>query len=165
MRDDEVLAQVVLAPNDDMGVRLARVVVIDSDPIELGVEVALHLRHEVPDEGLEVLQAAPHPQARRSGGTGDGRSSHSSRNAVPFGFIEVAAVELTRLALGRHAIALDVAQMSTGSPEIARLELGDARLDDDAALVRRDRDPPQPSVPKALPRPMCDPVKPLCLPP
>ena len=50
-------------------------------------------------------------------------------------FIKVAAVELTRFSLGCHAIPLDVAQMRTRCPEITGLELGDPRLDDDAALI------------------------------
>ena len=29
---------------------------VDRDPVELGVEIALHLSHEITDEGLEVGQ-------------------------------------------------------------------------------------------------------------
>jgi len=36
---DEVAAVVALAPDDDMNVRVVRIPVIDSDPIELGAEI------------------------------------------------------------------------------------------------------------------------------
>src|SRR5437879_3003263 len=42
------------APDDDMDVRVLRVPVIDSDPIEPGAEIPLGLRHQVPGERLEI---------------------------------------------------------------------------------------------------------------
>ena len=45
--DVEGLAVVCDAPDDDMGVGMAGVVVIDGDPVELGVEVGFHLLHQI----------------------------------------------------------------------------------------------------------------------
>src|SRR3546814_9463147 len=52
--NDEVLAIVGPAARDDMDVGIVRVPVIDTDPIELGAEVLLHLPHQLEGEGLEV---------------------------------------------------------------------------------------------------------------
>jgi hypothetical protein len=57
-RNDKVPPLVVAAADHDMGVRVAGVEVVDRHPVELGVEVLLHLPHQVADEGLEVLEAA-----------------------------------------------------------------------------------------------------------
>jgi hypothetical protein len=45
--NDEIAAVVPLAPHDDMDVRVVRIPVIDIDPIELGAEILLGLRHQV----------------------------------------------------------------------------------------------------------------------
>jgi hypothetical protein len=45
--NDEVAAIVGLAPHDDMDVRVVRIPVIDSDPIKLGAEIPLGLRHQI----------------------------------------------------------------------------------------------------------------------
>ena len=55
-RHDEVAALVVAAADDDVGVRMAGVEVIDRHPVELGIEVAFHLREEIADERLQVRQ-------------------------------------------------------------------------------------------------------------
>jgi hypothetical protein len=44
------------------------------------------------------------------------------------GLISFRTIQLTRLALRRHAIALDVAQMSAGRAKLPRFELGDPPL-------------------------------------
>jgi len=55
----QVLALIVPAANDDVGVGMAGVEMIDRHPVEPGVEVALHLGHEVADEWLEVGKPRP----------------------------------------------------------------------------------------------------------
>ncbi len=52
--DVEDLALIGDAADNDMGVRLPGVEVVDRHPIERGVEVLLHLSHEIAGEGLEV---------------------------------------------------------------------------------------------------------------
>ena len=54
--DDEVLARFVLAPDDDMAVRMAGVEMIDGDPIEPSPEVILHLPHHVAGEGAQISE-------------------------------------------------------------------------------------------------------------
>ena len=53
-RHDQVVALIVAAADDDVGVGVPGVEMIDRHPVELGVEVALHLGEQVADEGLEV---------------------------------------------------------------------------------------------------------------
>jgi hypothetical protein len=55
--NDEVLASKVLAADHDMRVGMPGVEMINGDPIELGIEVALHLGQEIPNERLEIGQA------------------------------------------------------------------------------------------------------------
>ena len=55
--DDQVFAEVVLAPDDYVAVRVAGVVVVHRDPIELGPKVSLHLGHHVAGEAAQVRQA------------------------------------------------------------------------------------------------------------
>ena len=54
--DDEIFAPVVFAPNDDVGMGLACVVVINGHPIEFGLKVTFDLGHEVTDERFEVME-------------------------------------------------------------------------------------------------------------
>src|SRR3546814_10939815 len=42
--DDEIPALLVLPPNDDVGVGMSRVEMIDRDPVELSAQVLLNLR-------------------------------------------------------------------------------------------------------------------------
>jgi hypothetical protein len=53
---DEVLACVVCAANDDVGMGMACVVVVYCHPIELGFKVAFNFGHEVANEGFEVSE-------------------------------------------------------------------------------------------------------------
>jgi hypothetical protein len=42
------------AAQEDMGVRVACVVVVDRDPVELGPEVGFHLPHQVAGGGAQI---------------------------------------------------------------------------------------------------------------
>ena len=44
------------AAQDDVGMEMARVVVIDRDPVEPGIQVGFHLPHEVAGEAAQVAQ-------------------------------------------------------------------------------------------------------------
>lgn len=110
---DEVMACVVLPPNDDVRTGMARVVVINCHPIELGFQVAFNLGHEVTYEGFEVSEF--HPII--------GRYNQPKLVAITFavveeggaiGFVSFRSTELTRFSLQRHTIALDIAEVSTG---------------------------------------------------
>jgi hypothetical protein len=50
----QVVTIVGPAPHDDMDVRVVRIPVIDSDPIEPGAEIPLGLRHQVARERSQV---------------------------------------------------------------------------------------------------------------
>lgn len=52
---DEVRPIVAHASHDDVGVRVSNVMVVDRDPVELGAEVAFHVRHQVAHEGAQAL--------------------------------------------------------------------------------------------------------------
>jgi hypothetical protein len=56
-RHDQVPPLVVATADDDVGVGMPSVEMIDRHPIELGLKVAFHLREQVADEGLEVGEA------------------------------------------------------------------------------------------------------------
>ena len=63
--DVEGLAVVGDAPDDDVGVGMAGVVVIDRDPVELRPEVGFHLLHQIAG-GLRADRRAPRrPRPRR----------------------------------------------------------------------------------------------------
>src|SRR5262249_34066543 len=52
----EVAAVIGAAANNDVNVRMLRVPMVDRDPVELGPEVTLRLRHQVPGKCLEIRQ-------------------------------------------------------------------------------------------------------------
>ena len=60
--DVEGLAVVGDAPDDDVGVGMAGVVVIDRDPVELGPEVGFHLLHQIA-RGWRGDRPAPTPSS------------------------------------------------------------------------------------------------------
>jgi hypothetical protein len=53
-RNDEVVAVVRNASDDDVEMRVLGVPVIDRDPVELGPEIPLRLHHQVARKGLQV---------------------------------------------------------------------------------------------------------------
>ncbi|HEY8065105.1 MAG TPA: hypothetical protein VIF40_10315 [Methylosinus sp.] len=141
-RDIEDASVVEHAPDDDVGVRMAGVVMVDGDPVEARVEVRLHLPHEVTGEASQV-------------GHVDGILRRDDETElmtiVASALDEGAAVRLVLesgigvalLAVVGDAIAFEIAEM--GVDGLARgaahlrtmraalwIELHDARLDDDA---------------------------------
>ena len=111
--DVEDAAIVEDAADDDMGVGVAGVVVIDRNPIELGAEVVFHLPHEVAGEAAQVAHL-------------DGilrRDDEAELMAVlPAALDEGTAVRLVLdggigaafLAVARHPVAFEVAQVGVG---------------------------------------------------
>ncbi|WP_246722010.1 hypothetical protein [Methylosinus sp. H3A] len=138
----EDTAVVEHAPDDDVGVRMAGVVMVDGDPVEARVEVHLHPPHEVAGEASQVGHVAG--VLRRDDET-------ELVTIVASAFDKGAAVCLVLecrigapfLAVAGNAIAFEIAEM--GVDGLARgaahlrtmraalwIELHDARLDDDA---------------------------------
>ena len=131
--DDQVLAELVLAPNHDMAVRVSGVEVIDRHPIELGPKVALHLPHEVAGEGAHVrkvraiLGRDDEPELATIAGAvrGEGRAVNA---------LAVTVVELGGLAIAGDAITHEVAQMRAGRLA-SELQSRHTGLDDNAAIA------------------------------
>lgn len=126
-----------------MGVRMAGVVMIDRDPVELRAKVGLHLPHQVAGEPAQVAHL-------------DGilrRDDEAELVAVlPSALDEGAAVRFVLdgrigtalLAVARHSVAFEIAQMGVGrlarraahlraARAALRVELDHPRLDDDPA--------------------------------
>ena len=134
--DDQILIQIVPAPDHDMAVRVAGVEVIDRDPVEPGAEILFHLPHHVAGEAAQVRE----PVAIL------GRDDEAELVAIPLAALDqgppihpvaVRSIELAASAIAGGAVALQVAEMSKGCPA-ADLQPNDTRLDDDAphALAR-----------------------------
>ncbi len=136
--DDQVLAAVVLAAQDDMGVGMAGVVVVDRHPVELRPEVLFHLLHQPPREVLEVgvfdrvLGRDDEPELMAV-------TLAAPQEGIAVGPVVGSIVEVAGQALARDAVALQVAQMRSSRGCAPPGELDHARLDDDAAAGGRRR--------------------------
>src|SRR5262245_33459675 len=104
---------------------------INRNPVELGVEILLHLGHEVADEGLEVRELSPLI----------GRHNKAELMRVLLGPLEKrltvdivggGAVEPTGLSFARDTVAHDVLEMGPRGAEVAGYDTRVAGLDDDA---------------------------------
>ena len=135
-RNDKVAPLVVAAADHDVRVRVAGVEVVDRHPVELRVEVLLHLPHQVADERLEVLQAAA--VLRRDDEAELVRIVlRAVEERVAVGLVAGGVVELPRSAVAGDAVALDVAQVGLGRAEVAGVLAGVACPHDDPAAAGR----------------------------
>ena len=108
--DVEDLAVIGKAPDDNVGMRMAGVVMIDGDPVELGTEVTFHLPHEVTGKAAQVAHL-------------DGILRRDDQaELVPVfppapdegaavGFVLISRIGPALLAVAGDAIAFEVAQM------------------------------------------------------
>jgi hypothetical protein len=128
---DEVLAVPIAPPDHDMGVRAASVEMVHGHPVELGVQVALHLGEQVANEGLEIRK----PGAL-VGGDDEAELVRVLLGPVQEGaavdVVAVGIVEPAGGALARDAIAHDVLHVRPGRTQVAGDNARVARLDDDA---------------------------------
>jgi hypothetical protein len=126
-RDDEIIAPIGLAADDDVTVRVAGVEVIDRDPLEFAAQIYLHLLHQTPGDFLElvILRAVVC------------RNDETELVAIAVGAIDKglsigpvarSVVQFAGRALAGHTIALDVAQVCACAVELA-FEPDDARFD------------------------------------
>ncbi len=144
--DNEILAGVVLAAQQDVGVGMAGVVMVDGDPIEPGIEIGLHARHQPPRHALQIV----------IGGAVIGRDDEAElmpvavaalQEGAAIGAIMRGIIELAGQPFAGDAIALQIAQMHLGGIEPA-LQLDHARFDDHAptaesgVFVARGQHPP-----------------------
>jgi len=125
---------VFTAADDDVGVGVAGVEMIDSNPVELGVEVALHLGEQVADEGFQV---------RKLGSliSGDDKPKlmrvllRPVEKGVNVHSVGCWSVATAGRAIAGDAITNDVPHVRPRRAEIAG---------DDARIARLDDDPPAP---------------------
>ena len=118
-----------------MRMGMAGVVMIDGNPIELGSEVFFHPLHETPHEGLQIV-------VFRAVLGGDDEAELVAVAVGAFdeilavGAVDGAVVKLSRLAIARNAIALDISKMQFGRFQALAFELYDPGFDDDPALPK-----------------------------
>src|SRR3546814_1679859 len=128
-RDDQILAALILAADDDMGVRVTRVVTIDRHPIELGPQILLDSCHEAAGQRFEVVilhtvlgadnDAELMPVALRL--FDPGAAVHP---------VSVGTIKLPAPAFARRAVALDIAQMRLGALEAVAAEFDGPEFQD-----------------------------------
>ena len=148
-RDDEIRARLIDAADQHMNVRIVRIPVVDSDPLQPRREIGLHLPHQVAGERLEIhhvgriLRRHDEPEMMPVPPPLLLERSLISLIAAP---IEHAG----RLSVPRDAVALEIGEVSGQRCRAERPPL----VPDNARL---DRDPPcraeQPLAGKAEPAP------------
>ena len=131
--DDQILPVIGLAADQHMDMRVVGVPVIDRDPIQLGVEVALGVRHERAREAAQILQF--HRVFRR-----DDESEMvpvvgaALGEGALIGGVRVRIEHARLLPVAGDAVALQVAHVlgQRGRAETRALMAHHARLDHDA---------------------------------
>jgi hypothetical protein len=134
-RHDQVFPLVIPPANNDMGMRMPGVKVVDGHPVELGIQIALHLGQQIADERLEVGKARSIVS----------RNDEAElvrvlrRSIQEGGAIDVIigrVVEAARRTLAGHPVAHDVLEMRPRSAEVAGNDARVAGLDDHTAAAR-----------------------------
>ena len=137
-RHDQILPLVIPPANDDVGMRMPGVEVVDGHPVEPGIQIALHLGQKIANERLEVGKA-------RSFVSRDDEAELVRVLLRPIqegGAIDVITgrvVKAARRALAGHPVADDVLEMRPCRAEVAGNDARVAGLDDHAAAARRDQ--------------------------
>jgi hypothetical protein len=126
--DHQIAAGLVPAPDYDVGMRMAGVVVVGRDPIEPGPQIGLGAPHQSAGQVLvfrSVLRR--HDEAELVA-----VAIRALEERLAVGTVMLGVVELARHALAGHAVTLNVADMETRRVEPLAGHLDDARLDHDA---------------------------------
>ena len=130
--EHDVAPLIVPPADDDVGVRMAGIVVVGGDPVEPASGVALHPRHELPDDGLQIAQ----------GDTVFGRDNDPELMTVVFapreegsgvGLVTLAVIELAPLPAALDAVALEIAQMGAEEAGAGPARPGDVHFHDHPA--------------------------------
>src|SRR5690606_6648433 len=138
--DDKIIVQVILAPDDDMHMGMAGIVVIDRHPIEFRAKVGLDAAHQI---------AGVFGEVRKIGGI-FGRNDEAELVAIILAAIKegisISAIvgrriKLAALTIVRGSVSLDVAQMGRPFAVLPRA-LDVPGFDDDAAHSGRTVPPP-----------------------
>ena len=133
--NDEVLASIVLSSEDDVGVRMASVVMVNRDPIEFCAEILLHLEHEAAGQRLQIwifdrILCADDETKLMTVAIASVEKSPSI-GAILLGIIGIAGRSFPR-----DAIALEVPQVSLCTSEAGAGQSYQPRLDDDPAATK-----------------------------
>src|SRR6266581_781809 len=132
--DDQILAQLISAIDDDMNMGMAGIKMVHRDPIELRSQVTFEFRHEVAGEATEVAELRAVLR----------RDDDAKLVAVVLAAIEEGIavgpvlrrrIQPAALAIARGAVALNITQMSGGASVLPGGTDG-ARFDDDAPGAR-----------------------------
>src|SRR5216683_6789170 len=132
--DDQILAQLIPAVNDDVNMGMAGIKMVHRDPIELRSQVSFEFAHEVAGEAGQVAELRTILR----------RDDDAKLVAVVLAAIEEGVavgpvlrrrIQPAALAIARGAVALNITQMSGGAAVLAGGTDG-ARFDDDAPRAR-----------------------------
>src|SRR5258708_1524814 len=117
--DDQILAQLISAVEDDMNMGMAGIKMVHRDPIELRSQVSFEFAHEVAGKAGEVAEAH----------TVLGRDDDAKLVAVVLAAIEEGidvgpvlrrGIQPAALAIARGAVALNITHMSGGATALSR---------------------------------------------
>ena len=112
--DDQILAQLIPAVDDDMNMRMAGIKMAHRDPIELRSQVSFEFAHEVAGEAGEVAEA--HTVLRRDD---DAKLVAvvlaAIEEAIAVGPVLRRRIQPAALAIARGDVTLNITQMSSGS--------------------------------------------------
>jgi hypothetical protein len=128
LRDDQILTEIIVPPDNDVAMRVTGIKVIDRDPIESSSQILFHLPHHVADEGTQVRELLTilrcHDEAELVA-----ILSPAFSECLAVSRIGLGPIEPTAFAAPGRAVALQVADMRIGRAA-ANLQPYDPRLED-----------------------------------
>jgi hypothetical protein len=125
------------APDDDVGVRVARVVMVDRDPVEAGGQIQFHLAHEVAGEAAKIshfgciLRRDDEPKLVAISPT-------PLHKGLAVGLVLESGIGLAPFAIARDPVPLEIAEMGVHGPAHRSAHLRSSR----APLLRIEPDHP-----------------------
>lgn len=108
-RDDEIATLIVAPAQYDMNMRVVGVVMIDRDPVEARVKIALRRRHDGARIAIEIVELA-RVFRRKDDPELMAVAPPLLQKRLAVRFVAIRAVELARRAVFLGAVALDIAQ-------------------------------------------------------
>jgi hypothetical protein len=110
---------------------MARVVVVDGDPIELRPKILFHLKHEPSGQRLQIRVLD-----RILDGDDEAElvavAIASIEETRPLGVVLLGVIECTRLSFSRDAIALQISKVGLCATQSGWRQADQSRLNDDA---------------------------------
>ncbi len=112
--DEEVLARAIATSQHDVAVRVGGVEVVDGDPVQLHVEIGLHLGHQIPCESSEVCKLTS-VLRRDDEAELMGVALASFEKGADVSLVVHGRIKLSALAFAGRPIPLQILQMRTWS--------------------------------------------------